>query len=304
MTDEHYEGNGGDTVDVRDLRVAFIGVGVMGGAILSAYLRGEGVDPLKVTAVASSAERVPALQHRFPGVRVIADAEQAVMDADVIVLGVKPKDVGGVLQDVKDAFVANAEEAVNESVDVRRKILLTVAAGLTTGYYERRLGPVPVVRAMPNTPAQIGYGMTAISAGSHADEDDLALCRALLANTGDVICVPEKDQDAVSALSGSGPAYVFAVIDAMAEAGVLLGLTRATAVRLASQTVLGSGRMAMDGLESEPTVPPSTLREQVTSPGGTTARALYELDKAGVRAAFSSALQAAYARSKELAADD
>ena len=298
MSDEH------DVINIRDLRVAFIGVGVMGGAILSAFLRGEGADPRKVTIVASRPERVPDQQRRFPGVRVITDAEQAVMDADLIVLGVKPKDVGGVLQDVRDAFVANAEEAVSESVDVRRKILLTVAAGLTTGYYERRLGPVPVVRAMPNTPAQIGYGMTAISAGSHADEDDLAVCRALLENTGDVICVPEKDQDAVSALSGSGPAYVFAVIDAMAEAGVLLGLTRPTAVRLAAQTVLGSGKMAMDGLESEPTVPPSTLREQVTSPGGTTARALYELDKAGVRAAFSSALQAAYARSKELAADD
>jgi pyrroline-5-carboxylate reductase len=216
-------------------------------------------------------------------------------DADVILIAVKPKDVGGVLAQVKGVFeqrIIAPEHAV--------PLLITVAAGLKTSYYEERLGEFAVVRAMPNTPVQIGLGITALSAGRFATAAHLSLAKEVFASTGEVLVVEEKDQDAVSAISGSGPAYIFSVIDAMAEAGVLLGLTRPIALRLAAQTVLGSGQMALEGLGSDPVVSPSTLREQVTSPGGTTARALYELDKAGVRAAFIAAAQAAWNRSKEL----
>ncbi|MCI1983570.1 MAG: pyrroline-5-carboxylate reductase [Bifidobacteriaceae bacterium] len=277
-------------------KFAFVGVGVMGGAILSAFLSTPGVDRSAVTAVAEDGAHVAGLQERFPGVSVVTDALEAVTVADALVLAVKPKDVETVLETVKPAFAEQLENGYEGAT----RMVLTVAAGLPTSFYERRLGPVPVVRAMPNTPAQIGLGMTAISAGSAADDSDLDLAEAILGASGEVIRVPEKDQDAVSAISGSGPAYIFAVIDAMAEAGVMLGLKRDVAVKLAAQTALGSGKMAMNGMASTPVVPPSTLREQVTSPGGTTARALFELDKAGLRAGFIAAAQAAWDKSREL----
>lgn len=287
------------SVDLIDgKKFAFVGVGVMGGAILSAFLNSKGVDPASVTAVAEDAAHVDGLRSRFPGVGVTTDALKAVSDADVMVLAVKPKDVDAVLAGVKNAF----SEQLEAGYEGATRMVLTVAAGLPTSFYERRLGPVPVVRAMPNTPAQIGLGMTAISAGAQAEDSDLALAERLLEASGEVIRVPEKDQDAVSAISGSGPAYIFAVIDAMAEAGVMLGLKRDVAVKLAAQTVLGSGQMAMNGMGATPVVPPSTLREQVTSPGGTTARALFELDKAGLRAGFIAAAQAAWNKSRELGA--
>lgn len=286
-----------NTVDsTSGKKFAFVGVGVMGGAILSAFLNSKGVDPASVTAVAEDAAHVDGLRSRFPGIGVTTDALEAVSEADVMVLAVKPKDVDTVLASVKNAF----SEQLEAGYEGATRMLLTVVAGLPTAFYERRLGPVPVVRAMPNTPAQIGLGMTAISAGAQSEEVDLALAERLLEASGEVIRVPEKDQDAVSAISGSGPAYIFAVIDAMAEAGVMLGLKRDTAVKLAAQTVLGSGKMAMNGMEAVPVVPPSTLREQVTSPGGTTARALFELDKAGLRAGFIAAAQAAWNKSREL----
>lgn len=283
------------TVDISGKKFAFIGVGVMGGAILSAFLSSEGVEPQAVTAVAEDASHEESLKQRFPGISVTTDALEAVEAAQVMVVAVKPKDVAAVLASVKKAFVPQLE---NENEP--RKMVLTVAAGLPTSFYEKRLGPVPVVRAMPNTPAQIGLGMTAISAGAEARADEMALAERILSASGEVITVAEKDQDAVSAISGSGPAYIFAVIDAMAEAGVMLGLRRDVAAKLAAQTVLGSGTMAMQGLEATPVVPPSTLREQVTSPGGTTARALFELDKAGLRAGFIAAAQAAWDKSREL----
>ncbi|MCI1934949.1 MAG: pyrroline-5-carboxylate reductase [Bifidobacteriaceae bacterium] len=283
------------TVDISGKKFAFVGVGVMGGAILSAFLSSKGVEPQAVTAVAEDASHIDGLKQRFPGISVTTDALGAVGAADVMVVAVKPKDVPAVLTSVKKAFVPQLE---NENEP--RKMVLTVAAGLPTSFYEKRLGPVPVVRAMPNTPAQIGLGMTAISAGAEARADEMALAERILSASGEVITVAEKDQDAVSAISGSGPAYIFAVIDAMAEAGVMLGLRRDVAAKLAAQTVLGSGTMAMQGLEATPVVPPATLREQVTSPGGTTARALFELDKAGLRAGFIAAAQAAWDKSREL----
>lgn len=281
--------------DISDKKFAFIGVGVMGGAILAAFLKSGSVAAGNVTAVAEDAANAERIQARFPGITVVTDALAAVSAADAVMIAVKPKDVGAVLAQIKEAFVPQLE---NESEP--RKVLLTVAAGLPTAFYEKRLGPVPVVRAMPNTPAQIGLGMTAISAGANTSEGEMELAARVLEASGEVITVPEKDQDAVSAISGSGPAYIFAVIDAMAEAGVMLGLKREVAVKLAAQTVLGSGKMAMEGIESAPVVPPSTLREQVTSPGGTTARALFELDKAGLRAGFIAAAQAAWDKSREL----
>jgi pyrroline-5-carboxylate reductase len=177
--------------------------------------------------------------------------------------------------------------------------VVSVAAGITTGFVEARLPDgVAVVRVMPNTPALVNEGMAAISPGTHCTDEQLELVEDLLAATGKVVRVPEKQQDAVTAISGSGPAYVFLVVEAMIEAGVHLGLPRPTATELAVQTVAGAG-----GLVRETGEHPALLRERVTSPGGTTAAALRVLEDHKLRAAFLAATEAARDRSRALAAE-
>ncbi len=268
-------------MDMRQ-RVALIGTGVMGSAIL-AGLTAPGAparDVVVVDAAPGRASRVAA-EH---GVRHAERADDAARGADIVVLAVKPKDVA--------AALAAIAPVVGSAT-----LVLSVAAGLACSFYENRLpAGVPVVRVMPNTPATIGRGVSAISPGVAAREEHLATAEALLAATGVVVRVAEKDQDAVTAISGSGPAYVFYVIDALAEAGVLLGLTRQVATTLAIQTVLGSGALAAESGEH-----PAVLRERVSSPGGTTVAALHRLDVAGVRGAVVDAALAAHARAGELA---
>jgi pyrroline-5-carboxylate reductase len=157
---------------------------------------------------------------------------------------------------------------------------------------------IAVVRVMPNTPALVDEGMAAISPGTHCDDDHLLIAESLLSTTGRVVRVPEKQQDAVTAISGSGPAYLFFVVEAMIEAGVHLGLPRSTATELVVQTVVGSAKLLRETGEH-----PTVLREQVTSPGGTTAAAIRELESHSVRAAFMTAMEAARNRSRELAGE-
>jgi pyrroline-5-carboxylate reductase len=174
--------------------------------------------------------------------------------------------------------------------------VLSIAAGITIARLEAALAPgTPVVRAMPNTPALVGTGASAIAAGSAAGDADLVWAQGVLGAVGVVEVVPESLLDAVTGLSGSGPAYVFLVAEALVEAGVLAGLPRATAARLAHQTLLGSARMLAESADG-----PEALRAAVTSPGGTTAAGLRELERAGVRAAFLDAVMAATERSREL----
>ena len=181
----------------------------------------------------------------------------------------------------------------------RHSSSVSLAAGITTSYLESRLPQGrAVVRVMPNTPALVDQGMAAISGGAHCDPEHLAEAQALLAATGQVVEVPEKLQDAVTAISGSGPAYIFYVVEAMIEAGVVLGMPRATATQLVVQTLYGAATMIKETGQH-----PTVLREQVTSPGGTTAAALRELDDHKVRAAFITAMEAAANRSRELAGD-
>jgi pyrroline-5-carboxylate reductase len=262
-------------------RVALVGTGVMGSAIL-AGLRTPGATERDVVVVDAAPGRAATVAQEH-GVAHAETVAQAAVGADVVLIAVKPKDVADVL--------AQLTEAGPET------LVVSVAAGLTTTYYERLLpAGVPVVRVMPNTPATIGRGMSAISAGSAARDEHLAVVEDLLGATGLVVRVPEKDQDAVTAISGSGPAYVFYVIDALAEAGVLMGLSRTLATTLATQTVLGAAALASESGEH-----PALLRERVSSPGGTTVAALYRLDQAGVRAAFVDAVDTARRRSAELA---
>ncbi len=262
-------------------RVALIGTGVMGGAILTGLLSSatRPEDVVVVDAVAHRAAQVAA-EH---GIAHAASVAVGATGADVVILAVKPKDVAGVLGQLSGIGAGT--------------LVVSVAAGLGTSFYESRLpAGVPVVRVMPNTPATIGQGMSAISPGARAEEHHLALVEALLAGTGAVVRVAERDQDAVTAISGSGPAYVFYVIDALAEAGVLLGLSRELSTTLATQTVLGSAALVSRTGEH-----PAVLRERVSSPAGTTVAAVHRLDAAGVRAAFVDAARTARARAQELA---
>ncbi|MBD7981667.1 MULTISPECIES: pyrroline-5-carboxylate reductase [Oerskovia] len=264
-------------------RLAVLGTGVMGETVLAGALRA-GWLPTDAVATVRRAERGRELEERH-GVTTTTDNTTAVRDAGLVVVAVKPKDVAGLLAEVSPHLGEGT-------------VVVSVVVGLSTRFYEDRLpAGTAVVRVMPNTPSVIGSGVSAVSGGAAASDDDVTLVERLLSRTGLVVRVAEKDQNAVAALSGSGPAYVFYVVDALAEAGVLLGLTRAVALELATATVLGSARM-LDETGEHPVI----LREKVSSPGGTTVAALRALDDGGVRAAFLTALEAARDRSEELAA--
>ncbi len=271
------------TDDARPF-LAVLGAGVMGRTVLAGALSaGWAAD--QVVATVLDDEHAAALSADL-GVRATLDNAAAVAGAGLVVVAVKPKDVAALLAEIKDHLSPAT-------------VVASVVVGLPTAYYEARLSAgTPVVRVMPNTPAVVGAGVSAISPGAHADAGTLALVERLLAATGLVVRVDEKDQDAVGALSGSGPAYVFYLIDAMAEAGVLLGLSRAAALELATATVRGAATMVAETGEH-----PVILRERVSSPGGTTVAALRALDAGGVRAAVIDALEAARDRTRALAAE-
>lgn len=261
--------------------VAIFGAGVMGETLLSGLLRaGRPADTLVITE--RRPERAAELAGRY-GVRVLDNAEAAAV-ADTLVLVVKPQDMGALLEEVAPHVAPG-------------NLVVSLAAGITTAFLEARLPEGrSVVRVMPNTPALVDQGMAAVSAGAHCQPEHLAEVEELLAATGKVLEVPEKLQDAVTAISGSGPAYIFYVVEAMIEAGVVLGMPRSTATELVVQTLYGAATMIKETGQH-----PTVLREQVTSPGGTTAAALRELDDHKVRAAFISAMEAAAIRSRELA---
>jgi pyrroline-5-carboxylate reductase len=210
----------------------------------------------------------------------VADAAKR---ADVLVVAVKPQDIDPVLDDLAPLLGPAS-------------LVVSLCAGLPTALYERRLADrVPVVRVMPNTPMLVNEAMSAISPGRYATEDHLALVEDLLSHVGKVVHVPESQQDAVTALSGSGPAYFFYLVEAMIDAGILLGLPRALAGQLIIQSAVGAAKMLAESGEH-----PVILRENVTSPAGTTINGIRELEKHGVRAALLDAIEAARDRSVEL----
>jgi pyrroline-5-carboxylate reductase len=265
-------------------KVAVLGAGVMGETLLSGLIRA-GRRPEDLLITERREERAAELRERY-GVDVVSNLDAA-KQADTLVLVVKPQDMADLLAEIAPAIQPT-------------QTVISLAAGITTKFVESRLPEgVAVVRVMPNTPALVDEGMAAISRGAHCDESHLELAESLLAATGRVVRVPEKQQDAVTAVSGSGPAYIFFVVESMIEAGVHLGLPRATATELVVQTLVGSAKMLR-----ETGTHPTVLREQVTSPGGTTASALRELEVHKVRAAFLAAMEAARDRSRQLAEGD
>jgi pyrroline-5-carboxylate reductase len=260
--------------------IAILGGGVMGETLLSGLLRA-GRDVEDVVITERRAARAAELSERY-GVKVLQNTE-AVAQAETVVTVVKPQDMASLLEEIAGAVRPGT-------------LVVSIAAGITTSFVEQRLpAGTAVVRVMPNTPALVDEGMAAISPGSHCDAAHLARAEALLAATGKVVEVPEYHQDAVTAISGSGPAYIFYVVEAMIEAGVLLGLPRTTSTELVVQTLYGAATMLRETGEH-----PTVLREQVSSPAGTTMAALRQLDDHKVRAAFLTAMEAARDRSREL----
>jgi pyrroline-5-carboxylate reductase len=267
-------------------RIAILGAGQIGEALLSGLLSSGWRTAEELSASTRREERVDELRGRH-GVFVTKSNAEAASGAGLVVIAVKPQDIETLLGEVGP--VIQPEQTV-----------LSVAAAIPTALIERHLGDgVPVVRAMPNTPAVVHEGMAGVCAGSHAGEEHLQLAEDALRHLGAVVRVSEPYMDAVTAVSGSGPAYFALLAEAMIEAGILLGLSREVSTQLVVQTMLGTAKQLRDlGLH------PVELREMVTSPGGTTIAAIRELEQAGVRAAFLNAIQAAMDRSRELARGD
>jgi pyrroline-5-carboxylate reductase len=264
--------------------IAILGAGVMGSTLVAALIRA-GHDPadIIVSDRTSGRSRELAEQHDVRS----APAHEAAAQADTVVIAVKPQDMAALLNQIHGAVRPHT-------------LVISLAAGISTDYLERRLPEgTGVVRAMPNTPALVDQGMTAISSGRHCTPELLARAEQLLSSVGRVIALDERHQDAVTAISGSGPAYIFYVVEAMIEAGVLLGLPRQTATELVVQTLYGAATMIRETGEH-----PTVLREQVSSPGGTSVSAIRALEDHKVRAAFLTAMEAAARRSAELAAGE
>jgi pyrroline-5-carboxylate reductase len=260
--------------------IAILGTGKMGEAVLAGLLRA-GRSPADVAVVVRREARADELRAAY-GVPVIT-AEEAAKSAATLVVAVKPQDVARMLDQVAGLVTGS-------------QLVISVAAGITTAAIEQRFGvEVPVVRVTTNTPMLVGEAMSLISAGSFADESHLQIAEDMLSPVGKVLRIPEYQQDAATALAGSGPAYVFYLIEAMADAGVLVGMPRAAALEIVTQTVLGAATMARDSGQH-----PVILREAVTSPGGTTIAATRELDRHGTRAAVFAAIEAARNRGREL----
>ncbi len=263
--------------------IAILGTGKMGEALLSGLLRA-GRPPSDVAAVVRREERAEELRTEY-GIPVIS-AEEAAKNARTLVIAVKPQDMARMLGEIAGFVDAS-------------QLVISVAAGIKTSFIERSLGAeVPVVRVMSNTPVLVDEAMSVISAGAYASESHLRLAEELLRPVGKVLRIPETQQDAATALSGSGPAYVYYLVEAMVDAGILLGMPRRTALEMVTQAVYGAATMLRDTGEH-----PVILREAVTSPGGTTISAIRELEKHGVRAAFLAAIEAARDRGRELGGD-
>lgn len=260
--------------------VAIIGVGAMGEALATGLLRATWT-PEEISLGVRREERRQELAERY-GCPVTLDPVAAVEGRDVVVVAVKPRSVPAVLHQIEGRIGSE-------------QIVVSLAAGVATTVYEDVLGPVPVVRAMPNTPALVDEGITGIAPGRHAGDNAMRRADIVLSAVGGVIHLEERHLDAVTAVSGTGPAYAFLLAEALTEAAVREGLSRSVAERLVNQTIKGAGALLVETGKS-----PFELRSQVTSPGGTTAAAMHVLEGRGFRALVEDAVAAAGKRSREL----
>jgi pyrroline-5-carboxylate reductase len=265
------------------VRIAILGAGKIGEALVAGLISSGWSSQDDIVVTARRPERLEELNTRY-GVEATLSNVEAVQGADLVVIAVKPQDIEELLAEIGHRLTGS-------------QTVISIAAAIPTALIERHLSDaVPVVRAMPNTPATVHEGMAGIAPGSHAGEEHLRKAEELLAHVGRTVRVSEPYMDAVTAVSGSGPAYFALLAESMIEAGILLGLSREISTELVVQTMLGTAKLLRDEK-----MHPVELRETVTSPGGTTIAAIRELEQAGVRAAFLNAIQAAMERSKELA---
>ena len=262
-------------------RIGIIGAGNMGGGLIAGLLRGGRVAPQHIMATDPRDEVLDPL--RQAGVETSPDTAAALRGRDLVVAAVKPQ----LATEVLTAIAPDLETS---------QLLISVMAGVSTGVIEAQLGTsVPVVRAMPQMLAQVGAAATAVCAGSHATDEHMSLAFALFDAVGSTVAVAESQMNAVTGLSGSGPAYVYTVIEALVDGGVNVGLPRDTATTLAAQTVAGAARMVLESGRH-----PAILKDQITSPGGTTIAGLHKVEEKGLRDALISAVQAATRRADEL----
>ncbi len=272
---------GGHAAGLRGKRLAVIGSGNMAEALVRGILRAGLLPPDAVATSDIAEDRLRRFREQF-GVATGSDNAAIAAKADLVLLAVKPQVMGQVLQGLARA--------------IDRQLVISIAAGIPTYAIESRLpGSVRVVRVMPNSPALVLEGASALCAGAHVAPEDLGVARALFEAVGRTVVLDETAMDAVTGLSGSGPAYIFVIIEALADAGVRVGLGREVAQLLAAQTVLGSARMVLETGKH-----PAALKDMVTSPGGTTAAGLHALEGRALRAALLDAVEAATARSREL----
>jgi pyrroline-5-carboxylate reductase len=267
------------------IKVAVLGAGKMGGILLQGFLKNNLLGADQIMATVQHEDRALALSAQF-GVHVSTDNLEAARWADVILLGVKPVQV--------PALIAVIAPALTPA-----KMLLSFAASVTTASIEQAAGcEMAVVRAMPNTPAMISAGVTALCAGRFCSVQQMAVAQRIFATVGRTVVVDEKHMDAVTGLSGSGPAFLYIIIEALAEAGVNVGLPRDVATLLAAQTTLGSARMVL-----ETGYHPALLKDQVTTPAGCTVDGILELEEGGLRVTLIKAVKRATQRAKELAGE-
>jgi pyrroline-5-carboxylate reductase len=265
------------------LRVAVLGAGKMGGILLQAFLKNNLLSPEQIFATVQHAERAKALSAQF-GVEVTTDNLAAAKQAEVILLGVKPTQVPALIEEIRTALTP-------------KKMVLSFAASVKTRSIEDGAGcELAVVRAMPNTPAMLAAGITALCSGRFVSPEQMAVAQKIFQTVGKTVVVDEKHMDAVTGLSGSGPAFLYIIIEALAEAGVNVGLPRDVATLLAAQTTLGSARMVL-----ETGYHPALLKDAVTTPAGCTVDGILELEEGGLRVTLIKAVKRATQRAKELA---
>lgn len=269
---------------LRDKTLAVLGAGMMGSALARGLVHAGAMSGANLRLYDThEAKAIVLATHLGQGALIAKSAVSAVAQSDLILIAVKPPMVSDVLAEIAPALSS-------------QKLVISIAAGVRLAKMEALLPDgTPLIRTMPNTPCLIGQGATALSLGTYATEDHLRLAQTLFASVGITVEVPERLLDAVTGLSGSGPAYVYLMIEALADGGVKEGLTRDTARLLAAQTVMGAAQMVLQSDQH-----PAQLKDNVTTPGGTTIAALHVLERAGIRTALIDAIQAAAERSREL----
>lgn len=267
---------------LKGKKIAVIGAGHMGAALIGGILRAKLTSPKMIVATRRNPDALRALKSAWK-TDTTTDNRRAVAGTDIVILAVKPQMSPAVLRELGPAIT-------------EKQLIISIMAGITTDSIEKKLGkPCPIVRSMPNTPCLVDAGATAVAAGAHAGEKELALAEKIFSSVGTVVTLPETALDAVTGLSGTGPVYIFMVVEAMIDGGVKMGIPRATAAKLAAQTVAGAAKLIIETGKH-----PAILKDEVTTPAGTAINAIHTLEAKGLRSMLIDAVATATQRSQEL----